>query len=152
MILDLELVQTLGAERVLMNLLSREARSFGAMRAVVDTGSPRTIISARDAYGLRIPVTNLPRAPPTRGFGRGALPCKMMKRFRFAVRSRDQVLEEFEMPVEVVDYGALQGMHQSFRENAFQLPTIIGLDFLRLLRFRLCVDLHKREAFLDRVG
>jgi len=74
----LNLIKTQNAERITLNLISRQPHCFGNILAVFDTGSPTTIISAGDASLLKIPISNLERTSPIRGFGRGNLPCRLL--------------------------------------------------------------------------
>ena len=85
MIFDINPIKDIEAERLLFNIGSMYPHSFGGIICVVDTGSPRTIISARDVSRLNIPVSNLEMANPICGFGRGSVPCRKLKKFKFYI-------------------------------------------------------------------
>ena len=149
MIFDLDLVTEPGSERVFLNCISRLPRSYGQIRAIFDTGSPKTIISARDVFALKIPVRSLEKAPPTKGFGRGGLPSKELNNFKFILRSKDSQIKEFEMPVYVIDIESLNKLNDEYRKSAYSIPTIIGLDFLRLFNLKLYINLKETYAFIE---
>jgi hypothetical protein len=142
MIFDLDLIKEIGSERIFLNILSRVPRSFGPIKAVVDTGSPKTIISARDVFTLKLSTTNLEIAPPTKGFGRGGLPSKQLQKFKFILKSNEGEIKEFEMPVYVIDIESLNKLNNDYKESAYTIPTIIGLDFLRIFNLTLSVNME----------
>jgi hypothetical protein len=144
MIYNIELVEVPNSERLFINIVSRQPHSFGPIRALLDTGSPTTIVSARDAIRLKIPISGAET-----GFGRGQIPSKRIKSFKFALKSEDNNIKYLEMPVNVVDIAALKSMHQDFQNNALQIPTIIGMDFLRFSKMKLFVDLASHKAKLE---
>jgi hypothetical protein len=149
MIFRLELVEVPNLERIYVNLLSKQPHSFGPIRALLDTGSPRTILSATDAVRLSIPFHSLPQAEPAGGFGRGQIPTKLLGKFHLTIKSEDNKFKALVMPVLVADITTLSKFSKEFQENAFKVPTIIGMDFLRVFGFKLVVHLSQHEAFLD---
>jgi hypothetical protein len=146
---NLELVKTPDSERILINLLSRYPRSYGNLVGVLDTGSPRTIISAKDASILKIPIDNLEKVRSISGFGRGAIPCRIIKNFKIALKSDDSHIKLVELPIHVVDISALNSMNQEFALHAYQIPSIIGIDFLKILNLSLNVNFNKDIAYLE---
>jgi hypothetical protein len=151
MIFDLKLINTHDSERVLFDIVSRYPRCFGNILAIMDTGSPRTIISAKDVFLLKIPITSLEASGCIRGFGRGSVPCKLLKNFKFLIKSNDGKIKYLEMPVHVVDISALQKLSQEMQENAFKVPTVIGLDFLRAQNMKLVVDFKNDSSYFEEV-
>ena len=149
MIFNLELVEVPNSERIFLNLLSRQPHSYGPIRALLDTGSPTTIISARDALRLNIPINNAEAGDIISGFGRGQIPSKRIRKFLFAIKSSENEVKYLEMQVNVVDITALKNMHQDFQNNALQIPSIIGMDFLRMCGMKLFVDLASHKANLE---
>jgi|SRR3989338_8900533 len=146
---NLELFEIPNSERLFLNLLSRQPHSYGPIRAIFDTGSPVTIISARDALQLNIPLANTENGDSIRGFGRGQIPSKRLNKFIFALKSEDSKIKYIEMPVNVVDISRLRSLHHDFQSTAMQLPTIIGMDFLRISKMKLFVDLFAHKAILE---
>jgi hypothetical protein len=146
---SLQLVKTQDSERVLINLMSRQPRSFGKIIGILDTGSPKTIISAMDAHLLKIPISSLETVNAISGFGRGSLPCKILNNFKIAIKSEDDKIKIFEIPIQVVDISALKKMNQDYRNHAFQIPSVIGLDFLKLLNLSLNLNFNEGIAYLE---
>lgn len=149
MIFDLEFTENPDAERVWVNILSRQPHCFGSIRAVFDTGSPTTIISARDAVRLSIPLNSLEQGEPIRGFGKGGIPSKKIKRFVFAIRSTDNQIRNIEMPVHVADLTTLRNMPQEYQAHVMQIPTIIGMDFIRCAGMKLVIDSPNHKSYLE---
>ncbi len=146
MIFDLDIVEPIKPERIVANLLCRVPRSYGHILAVLDTGSPSTIISARDALILRLSTNNLQDSKPISGFGRGQLPSKHFRNFIFFMKSRNGEAKEFKLDVSIAD---ASGLSEDFRNSAYLLPSIIGLDFLNQFGLKLYVDLKNNTAYLE---
>lgn len=148
MIFPLDLVEVPNSERLFLNIISRQPHSYGPIRALLDTGSPKTIISAKDALRLNIPLNNTEEGDPIAGFGKGRIPSKRIKKFIFALKSKDDKIKTMEMSVNIVDVTNLRNMPQDYY-NALALPTIIGMDFLRNSEMKLVVDLASHIATLE---
>lgn len=146
---NLDLVKTEDSERILLSLLSRQPRSFGKIIGVIDTGSPKTIISATDAFILKIPINSLESVMPISGFGRGKIPCKILRNFQIAIKSADDKIRTANITVHIVDISALTKLNQEFAAHAYQIPSVIGLDFLRELDLSLNVNMNKNIAYLE---
>ena len=150
MIFNIELIKEVGAERLLFNIVSMYPHSFGGIISVVDTGSPRTIISAGAASKLKIPA-NGEKASPICGFGRGSIPCRKLDNFRFIIKSPEGKTKSIEMPVYVVDIPALNNLSQEMRLSAYQIDTIIGLDFLISQKMKLIVNFKNNMAYFEEI-
>ncbi|MDD5012412.1 MAG: hypothetical protein PHQ66_02075 [Candidatus Nanoarchaeia archaeon] len=146
MIFNLELIKTKDAERVIFNIFSMYPRCIGGIFTILDTGSPRTIISAADAFRLKIPVNGLEDSRPACGFGRGGIPCKILHNFKFNIKSPDNKTRLVEMPVHVVDITALKKMNKDLIDNAFKVPSVIGIDFLRSQKLKMIVDFENDSS------
>mgnify|MGYP001576061043 CR=1 FL=1 len=149
MIFKVESIKEPDSERLTFNIVSRYPRCFGGVFTIIDTGSPRTIISAKDAYLLKIPITNFQDAKDIKGFGKGGLPCKKIDKFKFYIKSEDNQIRNIEMPVYVVDIVQLNNMNKDLKENAYKIPSIIGLDFLKSQNLKLIVDLQNASYFQE---
>lgn len=117
--------------------------------AIIDTGSPKTIISAKDVYILKLPVNNFNSTIPIRGFGRGVIPAKEIEKFDFIIKSRDGQLKCVEMPVNIIDTCELNKQPRDIQEHAYKIESVIGLDFLRNLNLKLVIDIKNNEAYLE---
>ncbi len=149
MIFDLD-VETPDAGRIWINIVSRHPHCHGTIRAVFDTGSPRTILSARDVLRLLIPLHSLEQGEPIKGFGRGGIPSKKIKEFTFALRSQDNLIVQIKMPIHVADIATLQKMPQEYYQHALQIPTIIGMDFLKQAGLKTTIDIKNCKAYFEK--
>ncbi len=147
----LGLIDTPGSERVTLDVKSEFPRCFGDLFTIIDTGSARTIISAKDVYFLKLPFKNGEESTSIKGFGKGGIPCRILKKFKFYLKSEDGKIKHIEMPVCVVDLGALNKMNKDFVENAYRVPSIIGLDFLRSQKMKLIVDFENGSSSLEEI-
>ncbi len=146
---DLEFVKELGNERIFVAIGSRYPHSFGFIRALVDTGSPRTIISAQDTQKLNLPISNLNKGEPIKGYGMGVVPTKSITNYPISIKSKDNNLKHFKIPVVCIDLTALRSCNKSLQDSAYQAPSIVGMDFLKFLQLKLVVDFKKNEFYLE---
>ncbi len=147
---NLEIRNLQGAIRIVLPIFSRQPRSFGRIEAVIDTGSPKTIISAGDAIKLNIPFTNLESTIPLTGLGKGRTPMLIMNKFMFSIRDSDGNPNNFEKPFLVADVPKLRKEGQEKLNNATRIPTLIGMDFLEFNGFDLFVSVNKNIAYLEK--
>ena len=117
---------------------------------MIDTGSPKTIISAGDAIKLNIPFTNLQSTAPLTGLGKGRTPMLLMNNFMFSIRDSDGKPNNFDMPFLVADVPRIRNEGQEKLINATRIPTLIGMDFLELNGFDLFVSINKNVAYLEK--
>ncbi len=146
---NLDFAEAPEAERIWVNLLSRQPHCYGSIRAIFDTGSPTTVISARDVFRLSLPLNNMEQGEPIKGFGKGGIPSKKFKKFIFALKSEENSVQQIEMPVHAVDTSILQRMPQEYLSHVLQIPTIIGMDFLRQARMKAVIDPIVHKAFFE---
>lgn len=149
MIFDLDITETPNSERIFVNLFSKQPHSYGQIKAVLDTGSPTTVISYSDALKLNLPVINANAGNPIAGFGKGKIPSKKLDRFLFALKSNDNRIKVLEMPVNIIDISTLRNMPQDMQASTMRVPTIVGLDFLRNTKMKLVINLEQHKAFLE---
>ncbi|MEK6927982.1 MAG: hypothetical protein AABX11_06130 [Nanoarchaeota archaeon] len=136
MIFPLELSEVLNSERIFVNLLSRQPHSYGQIKAILDTGSPTTIISCVDALRLNLPLDGTETGEPIAGFGRGQIPSKKIKKFIFALKSNENNINYLEMPVHTININALKNMNQDIQNNTMKIPTIINTTIeLKIIPF-----------------
>jgi hypothetical protein len=152
MIFNINITKDIDSRRLMFNLASKYPRCFGGILTVVDTGSPRTIISARDAFILKIPVSNFPEAPEIKGFGRGGIPCRKIESFKFYIKSDENQIRNIDMPLYVVDITRLHSLNQDMINNAYKVPSIMGLDFLTNLNLKLVVDLKNNQSYFQELN
>ena len=137
---NLEIRNIQGTRRIILPLLSTFPRSFGRIEAVIDTGAPKTILSAGDAIRLNIPFTNFEGTTPLTGLGKGRTPVLLINKFTFSLRNSDGKPNNILMPVLVADVPRIRNEGQEKLNNATRIPTLIGMDFLELNNFDLFVS------------
>ena len=147
---NLEIRNIQNSKRIILPLFSRQARSFGRIEAIIDTGSPRTILSAGDALRLNIPFTNFESSTPLAGLGKGKTPVLLINKFTFSLRDSEEKTNNFTMPLLVADVPRIKKEGQDKLNNAARIPTLIGMDFLELNSFDLFVSLNKNSAYLEK--
>jgi len=147
---NLEIRNIQGTRRIILPLLSTYPRSFGRIEAIIDTGSPKTILSAGDAIRLNIPFTNFESAAPLTGLGKGKTPVLLINKFTFSLRDSDGRPSNFLMPILAADVPKIRNEGQEKLNNATRVPTLIGMDFLELNNFDLFIGLNKNVAYLER--
>ncbi len=150
MIFNIDLIKNTGAERLLFNIVSMHPHSFGGIISIVDTGSPRTIISASAASKLKISATG-EKASPIYGFGRGNIPCRKLNNFKFIIKSSEGKTKSIEMPVYVVDIPALNNLSQEMKISAYRIDSIIGLDFLISQKMKMVVDFNNNLSYFEEI-
>lgn len=145
----IQIRETQGAKRLIVPLLSRHPRCFGSFEAFIDTGSPRTIISAVDAEKLMIPFNSLNETQPIIGFGKGNVPTLAIDKFNLVMRASDGQSKQIVMPVVITDVSKMRKRDQQILDHARTIPSLIGMDFLERNKFKLFVDLEKNEAYFE---
>jgi len=148
---DVSIREIQGAKRLILSLISIQPRSFGRFEAIIDTGSPRTIISASDSLKLAIPFSIYSESECLRGVGKGNIPTVEINKFKLVLKSLEGSSKNIEMKVITPNVPRLRKEAQKEFENALNLPSIIGLDFLENNRLKLLVNLPESIAYLEDV-
>ena len=146
---NLEIRNIDGSIRIVLPLFSRQARSFGRVEAIIDTGAPKTILSAGDAIRLNIPFTSFESTTPLIGLGKGKTPVLLINKFTFSLRDSDGKPNNFSMPILVADVPRIRNEGQEKLDNATRIPTLMGMDFLENNQFNLFISLNKNIAYLE---
>lgn len=147
---NLEVRNIQGTKRIILPLISTYPRSFGHLESVIDTGAPKTILSAGDAIRLNIPFKNFDSATPLIGLGKGRTPVLLINKFSFSLRDSEGKPNKFSMSILVADVPRIRKEGQEKLNNATRIPTLIGIDFLQHNNFSLFVDVNKDVAYLER--
>ncbi len=147
---NLEVRNIQGTKRIILPLLSTYPRSFGHLEAVIDTGAPKTILSAGDAIRLNIPFNNFESTTPLIGLGKGRTPVLLINKFSFSLKDSEGKPNRLSMPVLVVDVPRIRKEGLEKLNNATRIPTLIGIDFLQHNDFSLFVDVNKDVAYLEK--
>ena len=146
---DLEIRNIQSSKRIILPFLCTYPRSFGRVESIIDTGAPTTVISASDGIRLRLSFDNFESTKPLKGVGRGEIPCLLINNFKITLHSNNNERKEFSFPVVAVDVPTLRKFGEDALNQASMLPTLIGLDFLKLNNLKLFVDLQNNIAYLE---
>ena len=147
---NLEIRNIQGTRRIILPMLSTYPRSFGRIEAVIDTGAPKTILSAGDAIRLNIPFTRFESTTPLTGLGKGRTPVLLVSKFTFSLRDSEGKPNNFSMPILVTDVPRIRNEGQERLNNATRVPTLIGMDFLETNSLDLFVSVNKNIAYLEK--
>jgi len=147
----LEIRSSQNSKRIFLPILSTYPKCFGKLEGVIDTGSPRTVLSAADACRLNIPFKNLSSTDPIRGYGKGGCPALKINKFSIRIKSEDDSSKLLEFPIDVVDFPTLNKLDEKTKAHSFTMPTLLGLDFLEINKLSLFIDCKNNIAFLEDV-
>lgn len=146
---DLQIRSIQSSRRIILPLISTYPRSFGHLEVVIDTGAPKTILSAGDAIRLNVPFSKFQSTAPLIGLGRGTTPVLLINNFPFSLHSNEEESKKFSMPILVVDVPKIRNMSKDFLNNATRIPTLIGIDFLEHTKLKLFIDIKNNIAHLE---
>ncbi len=137
-------------EQISTNIIrvSHGKKHLGFIKAIIDTGSPVTVISEGDALKMQIPVSNLPSGGHHYGLGGSAIELKYMTDITFSMRTVEEKTENVHFDQIGISKSAIRDERALRISQA--VPSIIGLDFLRDNKFTLHIDLTKNELYLER--
>jgi hypothetical protein len=142
--IPLQVYDFAGGLRIMAHLLlkAEEPHIFGSIRAIVDTGSPATIIGNGDAERMRvskIQLKNLETPKNPVAIGGGRIVTKIVK------NADVQIGTDFKSgPMDILV------PFQSDEGGSCQ-PTILGVDFMERNRLRLFFDPINKEAYFDTI-
>jgi hypothetical protein len=138
--IPLEVYNYAGSLRIISHFLLRidELSKSFPVRAIVDTGSPITLIGPLDTKRMRlskIQINKLIGRHKTVNIGGGKIITKILdnSKLRFGVNF------EVEMPVDFPISGD---------ENPSQ-PSLLGVDFMLTTKAKLFFDADKRESYFE---
>lgn len=137
--ISLEVYNFADSLRIMAHLLLRiEGLPSIPIRAIVDTGSPITLIGPLDTMRMRLSKIQLEKLQGRNksvNIGGGQVTTKIIESSK--LRFSDGL--EVEMPVEFPISG---------KENPSQ-PSLLGVDFMLKTKAKLFFDVSKREAYFE---
>ena len=141
MIIPLKVYFFAGGQRAIANLLirSKELKIFAPVEAIVDTGSPLTILGGNDIKKFRISSLALNKLESRKepvGLGGGEVKTKILDNTNIKIGS----YLECDMPIQVVVEN-VSGKPQ---------PTVLGVDFLIKNKLSLFFNPDKRVAYFEK--
>jgi hypothetical protein len=121
--------------------------SAGKVPFIVDTGSPRTLLSVEDGKRLGIEVSSLNRChAPIYGIG-GPSRCWDLPEAILFFRT-DQELEF--LPKDDILVYKNPEKRKKGQKMVLRLASILGRDFLKESGFKLTVDMKNEKAYLEK--
>lgn len=112
----------------------------GVVDFLIDTGAGQTILSERDAIRLGLAYQNFPHGIPATGVGGVANTYKIDKKVTFYFKTvNGGVYSPVRRGIEVLE--------EPTEEKS--LPSLLGLEFLEDLNFKLTYDMPTQAIFLE---
>ena len=112
----------------------------GVVDFLIDTGAGQTILSERDAKRLGLSYQNFPSGRPAVGVGGVANTYRINKKVTFYFETVDGgIYRAVRRGIEVLE--------EPGEEK--QLPSLLGLEFLEELHFKLTYDMPTQAIFLE---
>ena len=119
----------------------------GQVSFIVDTGSPRSLLSSEDGKRLGIETSGLNRSHvPIWGIGGSAIGWDLPEVILFF--DTDQGLEFFHKGDMIIYKNPVR--RKKGREITPPLGSLLGRDFLKDTEFKLIVNMRKDEAYLEK--
>ena len=113
---------------------------MGVVDFLIDTGASQTILSERDARRLGLVYQNFPRGRPAVGVGGVANTYIINKQVTLHFVTVDgRIYSPVRRGIEVLE--------EPGKEK--QLPSLLGLEFLEELHFKLTYDMPTQAVFLE---
>jgi len=113
----------------------------GRIDFLLDTGAGETILSERDAQRIGLPYRNFPRGRNARGVGGTAHTYKIDKEATFYMLTTEEEICS-------VKRRFIEVLEEPTPEK--ELPSILGLEFLEELNFKLTFDMPVIAIYLER--
>ena len=117
---------------------SEEPHIFGSIEAIVDTGSPATILGTPDIKKMRVSQLQLNKLESRKepiAYGGGQVQTKVLRGAKLKFGEHFECMIPIQIPVNEV-IGCSQ-------------PTILGVDFLIENKLKLIFDPNKKEAYFE---
>lgn len=132
---------------IIGQLSSPGLRASAPVKFMIDTGSPITVLSLRDAEVLDLDFAHLPRYPvKTGGYG-GAIELRMLEHAMIVFSTDDLKAKSVEMSSVCVQYSQVKALRE--KRLLYGVPTVIGTNLLTAGGFTLWADWKLKQAHLD---
>jgi len=118
-------------------------RCFGFVSFVIDTGSPYTFLSERDAEKLKIPLKELETDKKLIGLGGKPFELLFFRHGKFNFRTEEGTIHSICWSIRLRNYAE----QQKYRE---ELPSILGTDFIKDNKFVLYYNPSRSIAYFER--
>ena len=121
-----------------VTLRSTEPHIFGFITAIIDTGSPTTILGSADVQRMRISQIQMQKLTGTEkevNLGGAQLKTRLLPEAELSIDNKIKVKIPVQVPVKLI--------------KGVPPPTIIGIDFLTEGKLRFSFDPCAKEAYLE---
>jgi len=111
---------------------------FAPVEAIVDTGSPETILGMADIKKMRISLLQLNKLESRKkpiAFGGGRLKTKILQDAKLKFGEDFECVMSIQVPVDEI--------------TKCNQPTILGVDFMEKNKLKLVFDPTKRDAYFE---
>lgn len=119
-----------------------------SIKFYVDTGSPETFLSERDALRLNVPISKLSFNKHIR-IGGTTFEALKMEDIILYFKTEDSKTEMIRLPLIQIINGSKQSEEE--RMKALSTPSLLGTDFLLKNKFALYCNPYKNVAFLEKI-
>lgn len=129
-----------GGPRVMAQFLImyEKPHLFGSIQAIVDTGSPTTILGMSDIKRMRVSqlqLKDLESRKEPHAYGGGQVKTKILREAKLKFGEHFECKMDVQIPVEEI--------------TECNQPTILGVDFMEKNKFKLVFDPNKKEAYFE---
>lgn len=121
-----------------LTLRSETPHIFGFINAIIDTGSPTTIIGSADVQRMRISQIQMQKLTGEEkevNLGGAQLKTRILPEAQLSIENKIKVKIPVQIPVKTV--------------KGVPPPSIIGVDFLVAGRLKFFFDPNNKEAYLE---
>ncbi len=125
-------------------VLLKTPRKRTRVNFILDTGSPETILSYRDALSLQMPFNSLSKGKIF-GFAGRKFQGYVYNKLKMVFLSTENKVIEEKMKVSIIKPTSFRNL-----EEVDNIPTIIGTDFLKNKKYILYSDISENNSYLKK--
>lgn len=119
-------------------LKSKEPHIFGFINAIIDTGSPTTILGGADVQKMRISQIQMQKligCEKEINFGGAQIKTRLLPEAELSIGDKVNVKIAVQIPVKII--------------KGIPPPTIVGVDFLLESKLKFFFNPSEKEAYLE---
>ena len=121
-------------------------RCFGFVTFAIDTGSPYTFLSEKDAERLKIPLKELEPDKKLVGLSGKPFDLLLFRQGKFNFKTGTGAIYTINWPIRLRSYAE----QQKYIYAPEELPSIIGTDFIKENKFILLYNPSKNIAYFEK--
>lgn len=118
---------------------SKEPKFFGFVNAIIDTGSPTTILGAGDIQRMRLSQVQMGKLAGTEqeiNLGGAQIKTRILPEVELKIVGENIKMSSIQVPVKLI--------------KGTPPPTILGVDFLLQGKFSFFFNPNKKESYLEK--